>query len=93
MGHAVEALAPLLTEFSKLDGYNVWRRSSNPQPRAGKLTPSEDGELKREPTLLSWIVPVRQWAELESWGKDPETEEIIARPTHPGRIIDPEYLT
>ena len=89
----VESLAPLLTEFAKLDGYNVWRRSLEPKPRTGKLTTTDEGELKREPTLLSWIVAVRQWAELESWGEDTETREPIARPTHQDGVIDPEYLT
>jgi len=87
------SLSLLLTEFAKLDGYNVWRRSQKIRARSGKLTPSEDGVLKREPTLLSWIVSVRQWAELESWGKDPETEQLIARPTHRDGVIDPDYLT
>ena len=46
----------------------------------------------REPTLLSWIVPVRQWAELESWGEDPETKKPIAKPTHQDGMIDPDYF-
>jgi type I restriction enzyme M protein len=90
---AAEALTPLLSEFAKLDGYNVWRRSHKIIPCAGKLTTSEDGETKREPKLLSWIVPVRQWAELESWGEDPETKEPIVRPTHRDGVIDPDYLS
>jgi type I restriction enzyme M protein len=89
---AINALIPLLTELAKLDGYNVWRRSLDTRPLAGKRTPSDDGDLRREPTLLSWIVPVRRWAELESWGKDPETGEPIARPTHREGVIDPDYL-
>ena len=35
---------------------------------------------------------MRQWAELDSWGEDPETKESIARPTHPEGDLDPEYL-
>mgnify|MGYP003599166117 CR=1 FL=1 len=92
VAQAVEKLSPLLSEFAKLDGYNVWRRSRESQQRTGKLTPSDEGELKRKPTLLSWIIPVRQWAELDSWGEDPETKESIARPTHPEGDLDPEYL-
>ena len=92
VGRAGEALMPLLTEFAKLDGYNVWRSSLETKRRDGKVKLSEDGELKREPTLLSWIVPVRQWAELESWGKDPETNEPIVRPTHQEGVPDPAYL-
>ncbi|MGB3222811.1 MAG: N-6 DNA methylase [Desulforhopalus sp.] len=89
---AVEKLLPLLTEFAKLDGYNVWRRSLTSSRFDGKLTVNEDGEAKRQPTLLSWIIPVRQWAELESWGEDPETKERINKPTHKNNTIDPEYL-
>jgi len=89
---AAEALKPLLAEFAKLDGYNVWRRGAESKARSGKHTTAEDGEAKREPTLLSWIVPVRQWAELESWGEDPETGEAIAKPTHQEGVPDPAYL-
>jgi type I restriction enzyme M protein len=88
----IETLAPLLNEFAKLDGYNVWRRSLASLPRTGKLTASEEGELQRVPTLLSWIVPVRQWAELESWGEDLETNEPIAKPTHQDGVLDPAYF-
>ncbi|GFE60794.1 N-6 DNA methylase [Geobacter sp. AOG2] len=88
----VNALAPLLKELAKLDGYNVWRRSHKSECHAGKLTPSDNGEPKREPTLLSWIVPVRLWAELESWGEHPKTKKTINKPTHQDGVIDPEYL-
>jgi type I restriction enzyme M protein len=87
-----EALSPLLIEFAKLDGYNVWRRSLKTKPRGGKLKLSDEGVLEREPTLLSWIVPVRRWVELESWGEDPETQEKITKPTHKDGVIDPDYL-
>lgn len=87
-----DALAPLLTEFAKLDGYNVWRRGLASLPRTGKLTASDEGEPQRVPTQLSWIVPVRQWAELESWGEDPETKQTIAKPTHKDGVLDPEYF-
>jgi type I restriction enzyme M protein len=89
---AVEALTPLLTEFAKLDGYNVWRRGLEIQSRAGKLTPSDEGEPTREPMLLSWIVPVRQWAELVSWGEDPETKETIDKRTHENGVLNPNYV-
>ncbi len=92
VNQTANGLMPLLTEFAKLDGYNVWRRSIEPKPRGGKLINSADGEPKREPTLLSWTVPVRHWAELESWGADPESKVPIGRPTHRDGIIDPEYL-
>ncbi len=87
-----EALAPLLTEFAKLDGYNVWRRGLESRPRTGKLTASDEGEPQRVPTLLSWIVPVRQWAELESWGEDPKTKQPIDKPTHKKGDLDPKYF-
>lgn len=89
---AVAELAPLLSEFAKIDGYNVWRRGLESPSRKGKLTASDEGEPKRLPTQLSWIVPVRQWAELESWGEDPKTKEPIAKPTHKDGVIDPEYF-
>ncbi len=89
---AVKTLVPLLYEFAKLDGYNVWRRSRELKPRTGKLTTSDDGDQKREPTILSWIVPVRQWAELNSWGTNPETGEIVDHPTHENGVPDPAYL-
>lgn len=88
----VEDLSPWLTEFAKLDGYNVWRRGRESKPRDGKLTASDEGEPQRVPTLLSWIVPVRQWAELESWGEDPETKQAIAKPTHLDGVLDPAYF-
>lgn len=90
---AVETLVPLLSEFAKLDGYNVWRRSLNTASCTGKLAVSDDGEPKREPTLLSWIIPVRQWAELESWGEHPKTKKPINKSTHQDGVIDPEYLS
>lgn len=87
-----DALAPLLTEFAKLDGYNVWRRGLASPQRPGKLTATDDGAPQRVPTLQSWIVPVRQWAELESWGEDPATKQIIAKPTHRDGVLDPAYF-
>jgi type I restriction enzyme M protein len=85
------ALKPLLRDFAMLDGYNVWRKSGQSSPREGKLTASEDGEVRQQ-TLLSWIVPVRQWAEMESWGEDPKTGQTIDKPTHKKGVIDPKYL-
>jgi type I restriction enzyme M protein len=89
---ALDALTPLLKDLAKLDGYNVWRRSNEPRAKPGKLTPSAEGEPTRQPTLLSWIVPVRQWAELESWGEDPKTKQPIDTPTHRNGFPDPIYL-
>jgi len=89
---AAESLAPGLTEFAKLDGYNVRRRDLETQTLAGKRTSSGDGEPKREPTLLSWIVPVRRWAVVDNWGEEPETSELIVKPTHRDGIVDPAYL-
>jgi type I restriction enzyme M protein len=88
-----EGLVLLLKDFAKLDGYNVWRRGLASLRRTGKLAATDAGELSREPTLLSWIVPVRQWAELESWGQDLVNEQAIAKPTHKGGVLDPEYFT
>jgi type I restriction enzyme M protein len=88
---AVAALKPLLRDFAMLDGYNAWRKSRDSMPRDGKLTTTEDGE-KRQPTRLSWIAPVRQWAERENWGEDPKTERLILKPSHIKGVIDPKYL-
>jgi len=87
----VKSLSPLLKDFARLDGYNVWRRGLESIPRKGKLTATEEGEA-RQPTLLSWIVPVRQWAELETWGEDPKSKKPISKPTHKKGVIDPKYL-
>ena len=92
VNQAVADLALQLTEFAKLDGYNVWRRSVNVPSKKGKLAASDEAKPQRAPTLLSWIVPVRQWTERESWGEDPKTVELIARPTHRYVVLDPEYL-
>lgn len=87
-----DLLAPLLKDFAKLDGYNVWRRGLETTARPGKLSITDEGETKRVPTLLSWIVPVRQWAELDSWGEDLETKQPLAKPTHKDGVPDPDYL-
>lgn len=88
---AAKNLTPQLREFAKLDGYNAWRRSLEVKRRAGKLVLADD-QVSSQPTLSSWIVPVRQWTELASWGEDPETGQIITRPTHRRGAVDPEYL-
>jgi type I restriction enzyme M protein len=88
----VEQLVPELKEFAKLDGYNVWRRSLKTEMHAGKLTAVEDKAATRQPMLMSWIIPVRKWAELESWGEDPNTKQVIAKPTHKNGDVDPEYI-
>ena len=87
-----QELIPLLIEFAKLDGYNVWRRSNKSVTHNGKLTNADEGEPTRQPALKSWIVPVRAWAELESWGQDPKTNESIEKPTHKNGALDPQYL-
>lgn len=87
-----KSLAPLLTEFAKLDGYNVWRRGLETPAHPGKLTATPEGELRRTPTRLSWIVPVRQWAERDTWGEDPATKQPVAKPTHIAGVVDPAYL-
>ncbi len=90
---ATDSLIPVLKEFAKLDGYNVWRRTLELYHIEGKLIASDDGsEAKRVPTQLSWIVPVRQWSERETWGEDPKTKQPIAKPTHRNGAPDPKYL-
>jgi len=88
----VEALRLIMREFAKLDGYNVWRRSGDTKRLPGKYSIDDEGEEQHVPTLQSWIVPVRVWAPLESWGTDPETVEEIAKATHDGEDVLPEYL-
>lgn len=89
----VAALKPLLRDFAMLDGYNVWRKTHKSERREGKLTAVPDGdEPQRRPAVQSWIVPVRQWAELESWGEDPKTKQPIEKPTHRNGLPDPNYL-
>lgn len=86
-------LQTVLKELAMLDGYNVWRRTNEVTQLPGKLTASDDGsEAKRVPTQLSWIVPVRQWAERETWGEDPKTKKPIEKPTHRNGAPDPNYL-
>jgi type I restriction enzyme M protein len=86
-------LQAVLKELAMLDGYNVWRRTNEAPQLPGKLTASDDGsEAKRVPTQLSWIVPVRQWAERETWGEDPKTKKPIEKPTHRNGATDPNYL-
>lgn len=87
-----EVLTCLLTEFAKLDGYNVWRIGSDMKHRDGKLKRSEERETRRQKTLCSWIVPVRKWAELDSWGDDPETNQPVAEPTHKDGVVRVDYL-
>ena len=87
-------LRKIAREFAKLDGYNVWRRGGDAISNSGKLWITEDGKGERIPTCQSWIVPVRVWAQRDTWGIDPETELEIGNPTHDeeGRVRS-DYLT
>jgi len=89
---AVKELQALLPAFAKLDGYNIWRRSTTVRQHPGKRQTAADGLITRVPTTLSWIVPVRVWAERATWGIDPTTKEEIAKSTHVGGVVDPAYL-
>ena len=89
---AIEQLNPLLKEFAKLDGYNIWRRNAKVRKHEGKLTTDEEGKQVRVPAVQSWVVPVRKRAELKSWGEEPRTGNIIDRPTHLNNSINPDYL-
>ncbi|GDY15084.1 hypothetical protein LBMAG53_39620 [Planctomycetota bacterium] len=86
-------LQALLPAFAKLDGYNIWRRSTSVRQHPGKRQTAADGTIARVPTTMSWIVPVRVWAERENWGVDPTTQQAIAKPTHINGVVDPTYLT
>ena len=89
---ALAELTPLLSEFAKLDGYNVWRRGNDILPRPGKLTAADDGQPERKPIQQSWIIPVRVWAQRDTWGTDPETKAPIDKSTHKDGLVDPDYV-
>ena len=70
--------------FAALDGYDVWLRSLDARPREAK---------NDQKPQLSWIVPVRAWASLESWGEDPKTKQPIKKPTHDQTgLVRADYL-
>lgn len=77
-------LQALLRCFARLDGYDLWLRSVESRQYDKK----DDKDQQ-----LAWITPVRAWAKLDSWGKDPQTNEEITRTTHDAEgNVDPEYL-
>ena len=82
----------LLPVFAKLDGYNIWRRSTAVRQHPGKRQTTADGTVARMPPTMSWIVPVRVWAARDSWGVDPTTQQAIAKPTHINGVVDPNYI-
>lgn len=90
---AVPDLRLIAREFSRLDGYNVWRRGEELLSHPGKLRASDEGKTERRPSRQSWTVPVRVWARRDSWGIDPETEQEITDRTHDDHgLVRPEYL-
>jgi type I restriction enzyme M protein len=90
---AAAELQPVVKEFAKLDGYNVWRRTQDVTEQPGKLQPTKDGKEERKPVVHSWIIPTRVWAKLETWGQDPETKEEITKSTHDDKgLIRTDYL-
>jgi type I restriction enzyme M protein len=90
---AVLQLVPVVKEFAKLDGYNVWRRTQDVTEQTGKLQPTKDGKEQRKPVVHSWIIPTRVWAKLETWGQNPETKEEITKPTHDDKgLVRADYL-
>lgn len=90
---AAERLRPVLREFAKLDGCNVWRRSREVRELPGKLRPTDEGKPQRKKTQLSWIVPVRVWALRDTWGEDPEANEKFQQATHDKQgLVRRDYL-
>jgi type I restriction enzyme M protein len=86
-------LREIVREFAKLDGYDVWLRHNRAQLQDGKRIVDENGAWHREPVQLSWIVPVRGWSRLDSWGKDPATNEEIRQGTHDAKgVVRQDYL-
>ncbi|MCE5280360.1 MAG: class I SAM-dependent DNA methyltransferase [Planctomycetaceae bacterium] len=79
-----DELQTLLKGFARMDGYDLWLRSVEPERQDKK----DDKEQQ-----LAWTTPVRAWAKLDSWGRDPQTGEETAKPTHDAEgNVDPEYL-
>ncbi|MCP5523414.1 MAG: SAM-dependent DNA methyltransferase [Verrucomicrobiales bacterium] len=73
-----------VTSLARLDGYDVWLRSILAKPREAK------SDQKRQ---LSWVVPVREWARLDSWGQDAKTGREIKKSTHDkSGLLRTDYL-
>lgn len=92
LDEAVPELRAVIREFARLDGYNIWRRSGKVLTHPGKLRVREDGTEERVPARKSWVVPVRVWAQRETWGTDPETGEEIEKSTHDGGLVRLDYI-
>jgi len=90
---AITVIREVIRQFAKLDGYNVWRQDGQSVSHHGKHPEEGKDAEVRTPILQSWIVPVRAWARLVTWGKDPESGQEIVDGTHDDQgIVRPEYL-
>ena len=86
-------LREIIREFAKLDGYDVWLRYAESQLQDGKRNIDPNGAWHYEPVQLSWIVPVRTWAILDSWGKDPVTNNEVKQATHDAKgMVRQDYV-
>jgi hypothetical protein len=89
------AFREILSDFAKLDGYDVWMRSNDIKEHSGKRTGTlnDAGEVERKPVQLSWTVPVRTWAKMNDWGDPPEGEESVEESTHDEHgVVKAAYL-
>jgi type I restriction enzyme M protein len=85
----------LLLLFAPLDGYDVWVRSADaPNRTAKKFAADPDAPRGKRPLpeIRSWRVPVRTWAELDTWPPTTEGEPEIARTTHEAGVVRRDYL-
>lgn len=94
-GGEAGAFARILRHVVKLDGYDVWVRSADAPNRTAKkfaADPDAPGGKRPLPEIRSWRVPVRTWAELDTWPPTKEGEPEIARTTHEAGVVRRDYL-
>lgn len=85
----------IFLQMAKLDGYDVWVRSADtPDQKAKKFIadPGEPNGKRPLPEIRSWRVPVRTWAEAETWPSGKEGEPDLARPTHEAGEVRADYV-
>lgn len=87
-------LRDMICEFAKIDGYDIWLRNAKSNLADGKRVNLPGGSsYQLVPVQLSWIVPVRAWATLDSRGTDPKTKKLIEKPTHEANgLVRADYL-
>lgn len=94
-GGEVGAFERILRHVVTLDGYDVWVRSADAPNRTAKkfaADPDAPGGKRPVPEMRSWRVPVRTWAELDTWPPTKEGEPDLARLTHEAGVARGDYL-